>query len=78
MSDSLIAALDLVLPGDLVTYHGSVTDAHGLYFAQPCDCSHCARGDRKGTARPRYLLTAVEDGAQVQHVRRLSIDLAAN
>lgn len=79
MSDSLIAALDLVMPGDLVIYHGSITDHHGLYLAQPCACIHCVRGDRKGKADPRYLLTNVADATcHLRHVRRRSIDLAAN
>lgn len=76
MSNDLIAALDLIGPGDLVIYHGSLVEAHGLYFAQPCACIHCVRGDRLGKSDTRYLLTAVADGARLHHARRQSIDLA--
>jgi hypothetical protein len=60
--DTLFASLDLIEPGDLVLYHGSLTDQHGLYIAQPCDCYWCRVGDKRAvkgspeTRDPRYRL----------------------
>jgi hypothetical protein len=36
----LLRTLDLIEPGDLVVYHGSITDRHGLYLAKPCGLAH--------------------------------------
>ncbi|MFI2078495.1 hypothetical protein [Streptomyces triculaminicus] len=37
----LFRSLDLIEPGDLVRYHGSIAAAHGLYLAAPCSCPVC-------------------------------------
>ncbi|MFB6620525.1 hypothetical protein ACFCV9_40940 [Streptomyces sp. NPDC056367] len=57
MSDTLFRALDLIEPGDLVLYHGSITDRHGLYLAIPCDCIPCVRDNHRGSNDVRYRLT---------------------
>ncbi|MEV6654780.1 hypothetical protein [Streptomyces sp. NPDC051219] len=57
MSDTLLRDLDLIEPGDLVIYHGSITDRHGLYVAKPCDCFYCVRADYLGSDDVRYRLT---------------------
>ncbi|MFD5427712.1 hypothetical protein [Streptomyces sp. NPDC127084] len=57
MSDTLLRTLDLIEPGDLVVYHGSITKHHGLYLARPCDCFHCVRADYLGSDDVRYRLT---------------------
>lgn len=57
MSDTLFRTLDLIEPGDLVLYHGSKPDYHGLYLAWPCNCFDCARADYLGSADTRYRLT---------------------
>ncbi|WP_228981386.1 hypothetical protein [Streptomyces sp. DH12] len=84
MSDTLLRALDLIQPGDLVQYHGSVTDRHGLYIAIPCGCPFCICADRAGSAHsPRYTLLDpydVQGGALATvalHVRRRSITRSA-
>lgn len=56
-SDTLLRILDLIEPGDLVLYHGSITNRHGLYLAQSCDCFYCARADYLGSDDVRYRLT---------------------
>lgn len=62
MSDTLLRALDLIEPGDLVVYHGSITQAQGLYIARPCDCFWCRVADQQAARRgadsadPRYRL----------------------
>lgn len=56
MFDSLFQLLDLIEPGDLVIYSGSLTDCHGLYIAQPCPCRRCLRRDACGSTDARYLL----------------------
>ncbi|WP_426568126.1 hypothetical protein [Streptomyces canus] len=62
MSDTLLRALDLIEPGDLVIYHGTVTTHHGLYIATPCDCRACVLADMRAARRgadsadPRYRL----------------------
>ncbi|WP_435601297.1 hypothetical protein [Streptomyces sp. C10-9-1] len=72
--DGLFAELDLVMPGDLVVYHGSIDIAHGLYTAEPCACQRCVIGDRRGSNDPRYTLTPIGSGARLHDVRRQSID----
>ncbi|MGW0582399.1 hypothetical protein ACWD25_42200 [Streptomyces sp. NPDC002920] len=84
MSDTLIRALDLIQPGDLVIYHGSIGHLHGLYLAQPCDCFWCVVGDRRaakgrpGSADPRYRLIDPWDPARtLRCARRESITRSA-
>ncbi|MFD9047758.1 hypothetical protein [Streptomyces zaomyceticus] len=57
MSDTLFRTLDLIEPGDLVLYHGSLRDRHGLYIAEPCFCVSCAREGALGSTDVRYRLT---------------------
>ncbi|MFD7980266.1 hypothetical protein [Streptomyces sp. NPDC059071] len=77
MSDTLLRALDLIQPGDLVQYHGSLAEKHGLYIAVPCACPPCAVEDRLGGADVRYRLTDPfaddPDEPVVYNVRRKSI-----
>lgn len=84
MSDTLLRALDLIEPGDLVIYHGTVTEAHGLYIAKPCDCRACVLADiraaRHGadSADPRYRLIDPWDPARtLRCARRESITRSA-
>lgn len=56
MSNTLFRSLGLIEPGDLVQYHGSLTDAHGLYLAYPCTCPPCRNADKFGDRDTRYLL----------------------
>ncbi|KAF0646572.1 MULTISPECIES: hypothetical protein [Streptomyces] len=56
MSDTLLRSLDLIEPGDLAHYHGSITDRHGLYLAVPCTCRRCLAADHAGVGSPRYVL----------------------
>jgi hypothetical protein len=49
-------------PGTLVTYHGSLTDLHGVYAAYPCTCLNCT--DRLGLPGVRFELRD-EDGAVI-------------
>ncbi|MFJ2004774.1 hypothetical protein [Streptomyces chartreusis] len=62
MSDTLLRSLELIEPGDLVLYHGTVANHHGLYIAVPCNCRACVLADvraiRRGpdSANPRYRL----------------------
>ncbi|MEY2232796.1 hypothetical protein [Streptomyces sp. BF23-19] len=81
MSDTLFRTLGLIEPGDLVLYHGSIPEHHGIHLAQPCDCFHCGRADRLGIDDTRYRLTDPfaedPDACTVQHVRRKSITRSA-
>lgn len=56
MSDTLLRSLDLIEPGDLVIYHGSITDLHGLFLAIPCPCDICRAMDAMGLPDPRFAL----------------------
>ncbi|MER8233113.1 hypothetical protein [Streptomyces sp. NPDC094049] len=77
MSDTLLRTLDLVEPGDLVIYHGSIPEHHGLYLARPCDCADCRIADHLGTDDPRYRLSDPfaedPDALTLRCVRRKSI-----
>ncbi|MFE4206146.1 hypothetical protein OG590_40450 (plasmid) [Streptomyces goshikiensis] len=77
MSDTLFRTLGLIEPGDLVLYHGSIPEHHGLYLARPCDCFYCGRADHLGSDDTRYRLTDPfaedPDACTVHHVRRKSI-----
>ncbi|MEV7581566.1 hypothetical protein [Streptomyces erythrochromogenes] len=81
MSDTLLRTLDLVEPGDLVLYHGSKPEHHGLYLAQPCDCLDCGVSDYLGIDDVRYRLVDpfADDpyACKVHHVRRESITRSA-
>ncbi|MGW1071539.1 hypothetical protein [Streptomyces sp. NPDC002537] len=54
--DTLFRRLDLIQPGDLVLYHGSIPRAHGLYIALPCPCSTCRFLYEFAPADTRYAL----------------------
>ncbi|WP_372411272.1 hypothetical protein [Streptomyces luteireticuli] len=72
--DTLFRTLDLIEPGDLVRYHGSLTNAHGLYLAQPCPCEVCSLRLRITATDARYvLLDPWGEVASQQCVRRQSI-----
>ncbi|MET9436946.1 hypothetical protein [Streptomyces sp. NPDC006551] len=77
MSDTLLRALDLIQPGDLVQYHGSKTKHHGLLLAEPCDCPHCRYADLQGSNDSRYRLydpfSDLPGLCVLRCVRRLSI-----
>lgn len=74
MSDTLIHALDLIGPGDLVIYHGSIPSAHGLWLAVPCGCGICARHDRLGLSDVRFsLVDPWGERSGPHHARRESI-----
>lgn len=84
MSDTLIRSLDLIEPDDLVLYHGSIKNMHGLYLARPCDCFWCAVGDqraakgRSGSADPRYrLIDPWQTDRTLRCARRESITRSA-
>ncbi|MEV5203242.1 hypothetical protein [Streptomyces sp. NPDC053720] len=57
MSNTLFRGLDLIGPDDLVLYHGSIADRHGLYLALPCDCRRCFLDDVAGSTDVRYRLS---------------------
>ncbi|MFF9238417.1 hypothetical protein ACF1AY_15995 [Streptomyces sp. NPDC014776] len=76
--DTLFRSLDLIEPGDLVIYHGSIEDLHGLWLAIPCPCGICRRIDQLGIAETRFALAdpwGEEPGPF--HVRRKSITRSA-
>ncbi|MEV4974421.1 hypothetical protein [Streptomyces scopuliridis] len=78
MSETLIDALDLIAPGDLVLYHGSITDHHGLYIVTLCQCTPCRFDDRRGAADARYrLINPWDSECALHHVRRESITRSA-
>lgn len=56
MSDTLFRGLDLIEPGDLVIYHGSIETHHGLWLALPCLCRNCEAADSLGLPRARFTL----------------------
>ncbi len=79
MDDSLFRSLDLIQPGDLVQYHGSIPDAHGLYIVEPCRCFTCRYHEALGSADIRYRLRDPwdEDAPAPRCVRRQSITRSA-
>lgn len=78
MSDTLIRALDLIEPGDLILYHGSVTSAHGLWLAVPCPCEVCAVLDARGIPDVRFALADPwGERPGPYHVRRESVTRSA-
>ncbi|MFE6362944.1 hypothetical protein ACFVP3_23460 [Streptomyces sp. NPDC057806] len=78
MSDTLIRSLDLIGPGDLVIYHGSITDLHGLWLAVPCPCQICRAMDVFGLPDIRFaLVDPWGEQPGPHHVRRASITRSA-
>ncbi|MFI8515289.1 hypothetical protein ACIGHB_29595 [Streptomyces sp. NPDC085460] len=81
MSDTLFASLDLIEPGDVVVYHGSIPAHHGLHIAHPCACAYCASADYLGSTDVRYRLTDPfaedPDATALCCVRRRSITRSA-
>ncbi|WP_416976680.1 hypothetical protein [Streptomyces sp. T028] len=78
MSDTLLRALDLIEPGDLVIYHGTIRSLHGLWLAVPCPCQICKAIDAFGIADVRFAL--VDPWAERSgplHARRQSITRSA-
>ncbi|MFE9881920.1 hypothetical protein [Streptomyces sp. NPDC005784] len=75
MSSTLFRGADLIESGDLVIYHGSKPDYHGLYIALPCPCRYCYIADVRGTPDARYALVDPwgEHPRGLVHVRRQSI-----
>ncbi|HET6636807.1 MAG TPA: hypothetical protein VFH77_17450 [Streptomyces sp.] len=76
--DTLFGSLDLIEPGDLVIYHGSIEDRHGLWLAIPCPCEICLAADLLGIADCRFaLIDAWGEQSGPHHARRESITRSA-
>lgn len=79
MSDTLIRSLDLIEPGDLVVYHGSIRLLHGVaWVAIPCPCEVCGAFDRMGLPESRFALA--DPWGELpgpHHVRRQSLSRSA-
>ncbi|MFF3848014.1 hypothetical protein [Streptomyces sp. NPDC002328] len=78
MSDTLFRSIDLIAPGDLVVYHGSIADAHGLWLAIPCPCLICMALDDAGIPDVRFAL--IDPWGEISgliHARRQSITRSA-
>ena len=76
--DTLFASLDLIEPGDLVLYHGSIPDLHGLWLAVPCPCGICRAMDRAGLTDVRFaLVDPWGERSGPVHARRQSITRSA-
>ncbi|MHC3474665.1 hypothetical protein ACYF6T_39050 [Streptomyces sp. 7R007] len=74
MSDTLFRSLELIEPGDLVLYHGSITNLHGLWLAVPCPCRLCYAMDALGIPDIRFaLIDPWREQPGPVHVRRQSI-----
>ncbi|MFD4343436.1 hypothetical protein ACFWQ6_00900 [Streptomyces coelicoflavus] len=72
--DTLFRSLDLIEPGDLVIYHGTLTDCHGLWLAVPCPCNLCHAMDRMGFTDLRFaLIDPWGERSGPVHARRTSI-----
>ncbi|MEU1373006.1 hypothetical protein ABZ442_04990 [Streptomyces triculaminicus] len=73
--NTLFRSLDLIEPGDLVNYHGSLTDWHGLYIVELCNCGLCRIRDVVQSDDVRYRLIDpwTERDATPRCVRRQSI-----
>lgn len=73
-SDSLLQSIGLIEPGDLVTYHGSIPELHGLWLAIPCLCRLCTHADEMGLPIHRYhLIDPWEERSGPHHVRPESV-----
>ncbi|MFF3884082.1 hypothetical protein [Streptomyces sp. NPDC001914] len=74
MSDTLLSSLDLIEPGDLVIYTGSIPSLHGLWLAIPCPCRICEAIDAFGLPDTRFALgDPWGQRPGPHHVRRESI-----
>lgn len=72
--DELFHSLDLIGPGDLVIYHGTLTDCHGLWLAVPCPCEICRAIDAFGLCDSRFaLIDPWGEQSGPFHARRESI-----
>ena len=72
--DTLFRSLDLIEPGDLVIYHGTITERHGLWLAIPCPCNLCNAMDAMGLTDLRFAL--IDPWGELSgplHARRESI-----
>lgn len=77
MTDTLIRSLDLIEPGDLVRYHGSIPGLHGLWLALPCACGICKAIDALGLPEARFALADPwGELTGPHHVRRHSLTLS--
>lgn len=78
MSDTLLRQLDLIEPGDLVVYRGSIESAHGLWLAIPCGCGICRAADVYGLRQiPFTLIDPWGEQAGPFHVRPSSVTRSA-
>lgn len=78
MDTTLFRSLELIEPGDLVIYHGSIRRLHGLFLAVPCGCGICRQLDAFGFSEVRYAL--VDPWLELpgpHHVRPASITRSA-
>ncbi len=74
MSNTLLSSLDLIGPGDLVIYHGTIEEDHGLWIAAPCPCLVCVRLDEIGFPDVRFaLIDPWTQSLGPVHARRESI-----
>lgn len=78
MSDSLFRSADVIESGDLVQYHGSITELRGLWLALPCRCRNCVAFDVIGLPDVRFALADPwGELAGPHHVRRESLTRSA-
>jgi hypothetical protein len=78
MDTKFFRTIELIEPGDLVLYHGSIGSHHGLWLAIPCPCRVCHRLDEIGFPDVRYAL--VDPWGELSgphHVRPESITRSA-
>ncbi|MFJ6730034.1 hypothetical protein ACIQPQ_34560 [Streptomyces sp. NPDC091281] len=79
MSDTLLRSVDLIEPGAIVIYHGSLTSLHGTaWLAVPCTCGICDAADRLGLPNVRFAL--IDPWSELPgpfHVRRESLTRSA-
>jgi len=73
-TDNLLQSIGVIEPGDLVIYHGSIPDLHGLWLAVPCLCPICLHLDDLGIADVRYaLVDPWQELSGPHHVRAQSV-----
>ncbi|MEU3899770.1 hypothetical protein [Streptomyces sp. NPDC045251] len=76
--ETLFRSLDLIAPGDLVMYHGSLKEFHGLWLAVPCPCDVCQALDRMGIPDVRFaLVDPWGERSGPHHARRESVTRSA-
>ncbi|KOG53141.1 hypothetical protein ADK76_28930 [Streptomyces griseoflavus] len=76
--EALFRSADLIEPGDLVLYHGSIRTHHGLWLALPCRCGNCAAFDELGFSVTRFALADPwGELSGPHHVRRTSLTRSA-